>query len=262
MSSEPETPTTRIATSSREDVFIRDQSLCRDLLGKLTFTEMIVFQMLGRRPSSPETRLFDACLVALMEHGMTPSAVVARLVYSSAPEAMQAAVAAGLMGVGSRFAGTMEGCGVLLGRIVAAPNPDEEAARIAEEHRAARAPLAGFGHPTHKPDDPRALKLLELSDAEGISRDNVRALRSLSKAVDRLYAKHITINVTGAIAAVLADCGVPYRILRGFALIARSAGLVGHVHEEEHQPTLRAIWEAAESAVPYSGKAGKEGPRG
>jgi citrate synthase len=257
MSSEPETPTTRIATSTRDDVFIRDKSLCRELVGKLTFTEMIVFQMLGRRPSPSETRLVDACLVTLMEHGMTPSAVAARLVYSSAPEAMQAAVAAGLLGVGSRFAGTMEGCGALLARIASSAHPDDEATRIAEEHRASRTPLAGFGHPTHKPDDPRALRLLELCDAEGVAGANVGALRRLASAVDRTYGKHITINATGAIAAVLADCGVPYEILRGFALISRCAGLVGHVREEQQEPTLRAVWEAAERAVPYSGQAGK-----
>jgi citrate synthase len=260
MSNLPETQTTGIATSTAEDVFIRGKSLCKELMGRLGFTEMMVFQMLGRLPSPAETRLIDACLVALMEHGLTPSALAARLVYSSATEAMQSAVAAGLLAVGSTFVGTMEGCGKLIARVLAAgdgPGDDAaraaEARRIAEEHRKARAPLPGFGHPIHKPDDPRSLRLLELAREEGLAGRHVAAVETLSRAVDQVYGKHITLNATGAIAAVLGDCGVPGEILRGFALIARCAGLVGHVHEEQQRPAMRAIWESADRAVPYDG---------
>jgi citrate synthase len=255
MSSLPERQTTNIATSTPEDVFIRDKSLCRELMGQLTFTEMMFFQILGRSPTPAQTRLLDACLVTLMEHGMTPSALATRLVYSSASEAMQAAVAAGLLAVGSRFVGTMEGAGQLLARVLAARDRAAEAERIAEEHRSERRAIAGFGHPFHKPDDPRSIRLLALAREHGVAGDHVTALELLSRAVDTVYAKHITVNATGAVAAVLSDCGVPAEILRGFAIIARCAGLVGHVHEEQQKPAMRAIWEAADSAVPYAGKA-------
>jgi citrate synthase len=85
----------------------------------------------------------------------------------------------------------------------------------------------------------------------------VEAVRLLSAAIDAAFGKHITLNATGAIAAVLADAGVPREILRGFALIARAAGLVGHVREEQQKPAMRAIWEAAEAAVPYDGERGR-----
>lgn len=252
MSFLPETQTTRIATHTNEDVFIRGKSLCRDLIGKLSFTEMLFFHILGRRPTSAETEILDACLVTLMEHGLTPSALSARLTYSSAPEAMQGAVAAGLLGVGSLFVGTMEGCAALLDRLVATKNGrDLEARKIAEEHRSARIPVPGFGHNLHKPDDPRALRLFELAQNRGISGGHTDAIHALSRAVDEVYAKHITINATGAIAAVLGDCGVPAEIMRGFAIITRCAGLVGHVREEQEKPAMRAIWEAADRAVPY-----------
>jgi citrate synthase len=191
--------------------------------------------------------------VALMEHGLTPSALAARLVYGSAPEAMQAAVAAGLTAVGSVFAGTMDGCGRLLARLVAVPPgaEAEEARRIAREHQAAGAHVPGFGHPLHKPDDPRAIRLLELARAQGVASRHVAAAEALGRAVDEVYGRHITLNATGAIAAVLADCGVPVEILRGFALVARAAGLVGHLREEQQRPAMRAIWDAAERAVPY-----------
>ncbi len=257
MSFLPETQTTSIATHTDKDVFVRDKSLCRELIGKLTFTEMIYFQILGRPPTAPQTAVIDACLVTLMEHGLTPSALATRLVYSSAPEAMQAAVAAGLMGVGSLFAGTMEGCAALLDRMVAAADGAAEARRIAEEHRAGATPIPGFGHPFLKPDDPRSARLFEIARHHGVAGAHVAAVEALSRAIDETYGKHITINATGAIAAALGDCGVPAEIMRGFALITRCAGLVGHVHEEQHKPALRAIWEASERAVPYDGSAGK-----
>ena len=257
MSALPESQTTSIATDTPDDIVIRGKSLCRELIGKLSFTEMIVFQMLGRVPTAAETAVIDACLVALMEHGLTPSAIATRLVYSSAKEAMQGAVAAGLLGVGSLFVGTMEGCAELLDRMLASEDGlGAEARRIAEEHRAARTPVPGFGHPTHKPDDPRSIVLFELAQQHGIAGRHVDAIRALSGAVDETYGKHITINATGAIAAALGDCGVPAPIMRGFALITRCAGLVGHIREEQEKPAMRALWEAADRAVPYDGPAG------
>lgn len=253
MSAPPERPTTRIATSTPEDVFIRGQSLCRELIGHLTFTEMLFFQILGRRPTPAQTRLVDACLVTLMEHGLTPSALASRLVYSSAPEAMQSGVAAGILAVGSRFVGTTEGCGLLLKELAARPAAEraQAAQAMARDHKARRQAVPGFGHPLHKPDDPRALRLLELARQEGVAGAHVAAVELLARAVDDAAGKHITLNATGAIAAVLADCGVPVEVLRGFAIIARAAGLVGHIHEEQRQPAMRTIWETAEQAIPY-----------
>lgn len=257
----PEHQTTALCHATPEDVFVRGKSLCGELLGKLSFTEMLFFQILGKLPDPAQTALVDACLVTLVEHGLTPSAIVARLAYTSAPEALQGAVSAGLAGVGSLFVGTMEGCGELIGRILAAGSSSAagarataeaaEAQRIAEEHRAARRAVPGFGHPLHKPDDPRAQRLIALARERGVAGPQLQAVLTLSRAIDEVYGKHITLNATGAIAAVLGDCGVPQQILRGFAVIARCAGLVGHIHEEQQQPALRALWEAGERAVPY-----------
>lgn len=258
MTQPPEHQTTSIATSTVDDVYVRDKSLCHELMGKLSFTEMIVFQLLGRTPTRPEIELLDACLVTLMEHGLTPSALATRLVYSSAEEAMQAAVAAGLLAVGSRFVGTTEGAGELIGRILSAGDGAEaEALRIVEQARAEKRPVPGFGHPLHKPDDPRSIVLIRLARERGVAGAHVAAIETLSRAVDQVFQKHITLNATGAVAAVLGDCGIPREMFRGFALIARCAGLVGHVHEEQRRPAMRAIWEAADRAVPYDGRAGR-----
>ncbi len=238
--------TTRIATSNATSIVVRGEDLC-ELIGKLSFTEMLWLQILGVRPSAAQVAVVDACLVALIEHGLTPSAIAARLVYSSAPEAMQGAVAAGLLGVGGQFVGTAEGCARLLARIASAADPAGEAARVVAEHKA----LPGFGHDVHKPDDPRTPRILAVAREQRIAGKHVAALELLSTTLDTAKQRHITINATGAIAAVLADAGVPPEVVRGFALIARCAGLVGHVHEEQQAPAMRSMWAAAEHAVPY-----------
>mgnify|MGYP001190975064 CR=1 FL=1 len=254
MSFMPDKQTTSIATHTNEDIFIRDKSLCEDLIGKVSFTEMSYFQITGRMPDASQVRMLDACLVTLMEHGLTPSALSSRLIYSSAPEAMQAAVAAGLMGVGSVFAGTMEGCAELIRRLIDSDEGlEHEADAVASEFYLSKLPLPGFGHHLHKPDDPRSLRLLSLADELKLTGKWINALKLLSKAVDKRYDKHITINATGAIAACLGDCGVSAEIMRGFALITRCAGLVGHIHEEQHKPAMRVIWENSEAAIPYDG---------
>jgi citrate synthase len=254
MSVFPPTQTTTIATSTSDDVFVRNKSLCRELIGNLTFTQMAYFNITGRMPTAAQTAVVDACLVTLMEHGLTPSVIATRLVYSSAPEAMQAAVAAGILGVGSLFVGTVEGCAALLDRMLGAQGGvDAEARSIALEYQSARRHVPGFGHPLHKPDDPRPSCLFRVAERSGASGRHIAALGVLGTAIDEVYGKHITINATGAIAAALGDVGVPAEIMRGFAIIARCAGLVAHVHEEQQKPAMRVIWEAAEHAVPYAG---------
>jgi len=243
---------TRIATSSPDDITVRGKSLPDELIGSLSLTQMLCLTILGEVPPAPRIAAIDACLVALMEHGLTPSALATRLVYGSAPEAMQGAIAAGLLGVGGRFVGTVEGCARLLARIAASPDPAAEAAAIVAGVDVPPGPLPGFGHDTHKPDDPRTPRLLSIARTHGVAGNHVAALELLGAALDTAKRRHITINATGAVAAVLADAGVPIEIMRGFALISRCCGLVAHVHEEQRDPALRAIWEAAENAVPYS----------
>lgn len=243
--------TTKLGRSTADDVFVRGKSLTRDLIGKLTFTQMAFFQITGRVPTEGETAVVDACLVTLVEHGLTPSAIATRLVYGSAPEALQGAVAAGILGVGSVFVGSVEGCAAALARIAAAADALAEARAIVAEHRAARRPVPGFGHPQHKPDDPRTPVILGIARERGVAGAHVAALLELARAVDEAAKKHVTINATGAIAAALSDCGVRPEILRGFSILSRCAGLVGHAHEEQERPVMRELWEAADKAVAY-----------
>ncbi len=252
------TPTTRLCTHTLTSLHYRDANLVEDLMGKKSFTEVMLMQILGRNPRGVDLRITDVVLIVLMEHGLTPSAIATRLIYMSAPENLQGAVSAGLLAVGSSFVGTMENCSRLLDRIGAAADPEAEAQEIAREHKALKIPVPGFGHHLHKPVDPRAYKLLDLARAEpDLAGDKIRALECLSRAVDAAAGRPITLNATGAVAALLGEIGVPTNVMRGFAVISRAAGLVAHIVEEQQSPSGRFIWDTVEHAIPYVGEGGQ-----
>jgi len=247
-------PTTKIARHTADAIYVRGASLVDDLIGKLTFTEMMYFQLLGAKPTAAQTKVLDAVLVTLMEHGITPSAIATRLIYDSCPEAIQAAVAAGILGVGSTFIGTMEGCAANLEEIIASENQSSTAKALAQKFRAAKKPIPGFGHPHLKPDDPRSPRLIAIAEEAGVPGRHIRALRLLATEVDAAWGRHLTINATGAIAALLGEIGVPQEVMRGIAVVSRAAGLVGHIREEQLDPAARHIWGVVDGAVPYTGK--------
>ncbi|MFD1891957.1 citryl-CoA lyase [Ottowia beijingensis] len=252
MSTIKKTPTTSLCTHTLSSLTYRNANLVDDLMGKATFTEVMLMQVLGRKPRPVDLRITDVVLIVLMEHGLTPSAIATRLIYMSAPENLQGAVSAGLLAVGSSFVGTMENCSGLLDRIIAAPDSQAEAMEIALHYKALKLPVPGFGHHLHKPVDPRAYKLLEIGrDEPDLKGDRIRALEALSKAVDEVAGRPITINATGAVAALLGEIEVPTAIMRGFAVVSRAAGLVAHIVEEQHDPSGRFIWDTVEKAIPF-----------
>ncbi len=252
---------THIAHATPDRILIRGVDLVDKIIGKKSFTEMLYFLSVGRMPTAAQIVILDACLVTLMEHGWTPSSVITRLVLESVPGEMQVAVAAGLLALGPVYAGTSEGCAKLLCEISPpsddrlgdwSSGADSRASAIVARHRNASQPIPGFGHPLHKPNDPRALRLLQLADETQISGRYVAALRMLSSAVDASFKKHITINATGAIAALLLEIQIPADLMRGIAVVSRSGGLIGHVKEERVKNTSREIWGFAERNIPYS----------
>jgi len=250
-------PVTHLCAHHLTGMSYRDDDLVEDLIGKKTFSEVMFSQIMARAARPVDLRILDAVLITLMEHGFTPSAIATREIYMSAPENLQGAVAAGLMAVGSSFVGTMENCAELLARIRAADDAQAEARAIVTALRASKTPVPGFGHHLHKPDDPRALKLIALARAESeLAGDWLDALDLLARTVDDVAGRHITINATGAIAALLGELGVPVKLMRGFAVISRAAGLVSHIAEEQLCPTGRFIWDTIDRAIPYVG-AGK-----
>jgi citrate synthase len=249
-------PRTTLCHYTTDAVYYGEANLVRDLLGKASFIDVFMKQAFDRELDDGERRIVDAVLVTLMEHGMTPSAIATRMIYASSPENLQAGVAAGLLAVASRFVGTMEPAAELLARIVASSDVAEESARIAQDFRARREAVAGFGHHLHKPDDPRAIALLALARETGTYREHCAALEHLAAAIDTVAGRHITINATGAIAALLGDIGIAPAMMRGFAVLSRAAGLIAHIAEEQRDPSGRFIWnlvDAAMTDVPSAG---------
>lgn len=245
-------PTTSLSHHTLDKIYYGDADVVADLIGKQSFVAVMFRQIMRRDATSAELRLVEAVMVAIMEHGFTPSAIAARLTYLGAPEALQAAVAAGLLGVGSQFVGTMENCAQFLTEIADAA-PDERAAAdaIVARLRAKGEALPGFGHHLHKPDDPRALRLLELLGETGLAGRHDAALRHLAEAVDAAAGRHITINATGAAAAIFLEVGIPTGVMRGFALVSRAGGLVAHIAEEQRKPSGRHIWDLVDHDIAY-----------
>lgn len=248
------TPVTRIACSDATSVTVRGEDLVNELIGKRTFTEMVYLLTVGRAPDATQTRVLDACLVTLMEHGFTPGALVARIAADSVPDQVQVAMAAGLLTVGGVFVGTMEGCAALLEEGIASDDTQAWCERTADAYLSARRPLPGFGHPFHKPDDPRTPRLFAIAAEAGVDGRYVALLQQFGRAVDARGGRHLTINATGAIGALLLEIGVPASIMRAIAVISRCGGLAGHIVEERETHSARTIWKLTEENILYVGE--------
>ncbi len=244
---------TELAGATADRIEVRGRDLVGELIGRVTFTQMFLFHLLGRTATALQVAVTDAVLVAIMEHGLVPSAIAARLTLLGAPESLQGAVAAGLLGVGDHFAGTASRCGELLDRIVAAPASERKAVALAAVRalRDERRPVPGFGHPTHRSGDPRVPRLIEVARANGAPGGYLEALSVLESAVAEGLGRALPANVSSAIAAVLREAQIPTEAMRGVVLAARCAGLAGHLLEEMRDGSAETMWQAAEQAVPY-----------
>lgn len=210
--------------STAERIVVRGKDLPGEILGHLNLGDMAFFELTGRAPDAKESKLFNAMVVTLVEHGVTPSALAARLTYLGAPEAMQAAVAAGLCGLGSVFVGSTEG----VAKMLSESTPEE----ILQKYK--RVP--GLGHPLHKPVDPRTRRLFEIARETGFYGKYCRAMEQIAQA------KQLTLNATGAIGALACELGLDWRAVRGLGVMARAVGLVGHLLEESRQPMAEEVW--------------------
>lgn len=230
--------------------------LCRDLIGKVTFTDHIWLLVTGRLPSDAQRQTLDAALVAIAEHGLVPSVVAGRMTLAAAPEALQGAVAAGLLGCGSVILGAAESAARLFAHTAerAAGGSLEEAVRATlTELRDARRPVPGYGHPLHKAQDPRALRLFALARKNRIEGRYMEVAHAIEDRIPEIIGKPLVMNVSAAIGAVLLDAGYPLLAVKGVPLLARTAGLVAHLLEEQERPIGFALAHGGSSSVEYDG---------
>ncbi len=245
---------TAICYFDADSVKVRGRDLVDDIIGRMPFTQYFLLQALGETPRDAQVAIVDTVMTTIMEHGLVPSAVTTRLTYYGAPESYQGAIAAGLLGVGDRYAGTAGECGAILERIVERPEDERENAALEEvrAYRKLRRPLPGFGHPIHREEDRRVDRLLGVVEQQDIDGHHLAALNLLEQALQQEVGKNLVTNISAAIGASLGEAGIPCAMMRGIVLTARCAGLVGHLNEEMQEPAAHAMWVGAQDAVDFS----------
>jgi citrate synthase len=252
---------TSLGSSDPDTITVLGQDLAGSLMGQVGFGELALWLVTLRRPTPAQVRVFEAVLVALADHGFTPTAIAARLTYLSAPDSVQGALAAGLLGGGSRFLGVTEDAGRFLagalGDAGPLPDPDDEAAwdAIALETvtraREAGRFIPGLGHPIHKVADPRTPALIRIAEEEGLRGPHLRLFEAIGRVHPRVLGRTLPLNGAGTCGAALADLGLPAELLRGFALLARTAGLLGQIAEEQRRPIATDMYLAIDRNATY-----------
>jgi citrate synthase len=233
-----------ISQAYADRVEVRGRDLTGDLMGRLTFTEYFHLLLTGQEPTDDQRDFLDVLLVAIAEHGMMPTNVAARMTLAADPGSLQGAVAAGILGCGPVLLGTSEECARLLAQ---GGDPLERVRAI----RAAGGKVPGFGHPVHKPLDPRAERILQLADERGVSGPNVALARRYREAVQEVWGKPLTMNVSMPIAAVMLDLGFPPATVKAVPILARTASLLAHLAEEQQAPIGFLMAHHAEAAIEY-----------
>jgi citrate synthase len=244
-----------ISKASPDRVEVRGRDLTGDLMGRLSFTEYFHLLLTGSEPTEDQRFFLDLLLVAIAEHGLMPTNVAARMTLAADPGSLQGAVAAGILGCGPVILGTAEECARLLERaqeqVAAGDDPAAAAGGITQEVQSSGARLPGFGHPVHRPLDPRAERILELADEHGASGPHVELARLFRDAAAEAWGRPLTMNVSMPIAAVMLDLGFPATTVKAIPILARTASLLAHLAEEQQIPVGFLMAAAADEAVAY-----------
>jgi citrate synthase len=248
-----------ISTSNETNILVRGRDLTDELIGRIGFTDHFWLLLTGNMPTDAQRRVLDATLVAIAEHGLVPSVQAGRMTLAAAPEALQGAVAAGILGCGSVVLGSAEAAGrffaAIVKRIEAGETAESAARAVLLDYRAEKRAIPGYGHPLHKGFDPRARRLFEVAAEAGTSGRHIDIARQVETLLPDLLGKPLALNVSGAIPAVLLDAGYPLSALKGVPILARTAGLIAHLLEEQLRPIGFVMSHAAAEAIAYDGAA-------
>jgi citrate synthase len=250
-------PRTAISTHDEHSITVRGEDLCSELIGHISFTDYFSLLVTGKRPSRGDAMVLDATLVAIADHGMVPSVQAARMTYAAAPDALQGAVAAGILGCGSVILGASETAGRLFAEVndKAQGGDLRDAARdVVARWRAAGQPVPGYGHPLHKERDPRVARLFAVAKEAGTSLRFVEIAEAVEQVIPDIVGKDLRLNVSAAIPAVLLGTNFPLIGLRGVPILARTAGLIAHLCEEAVNPSGFALSYQATRELVFEGK--------
>lgn len=244
--------TTSVGHANAQRIELRRFDVVEELIGYASYTETLLLAVTGKRPSSAQARAVDAVLVSLVDHGMQPSALAARLTYSAAPDALQGALAAGVLGAGSSLLGSMEQAGKMLHEIGTAVRAGKRL-RAAAEDAVGRIlddgqKVPGFGHLLHRDGDPRARRLLQVATELGVAGEETDSLAVVGAVINERTGRNLVVNATGAAAAILLGVGIPWHLHRGVAIVSRTAGLLAHIGEERDRPIAPQVRNALREA--------------
>jgi citrate synthase len=169
-------------------------------------------------------------------------------------------MAAGLLGGGSRYLGVTEDCGRFLADALAAhvgDLPDTDAGwdvigvSAVTAQRASGRLVPGLGHPVHKDGDPRTPVMFRIAEESGVLGPHLKLFAAVGRVHPAIIGRTLPLNGAGVCGAALADLGFPADLLRGFALLARTAGLLGHLAEEMRKPAGQAIYREVDENLRY-----------
>ena len=251
---------TGLGTSDATTIRLLGHNLTEELMGKVGFGELALWLATQQRPTPQQVCVFEAVLVSLADHGFTPIAIATRLTLYSAPDALQGAMAAGLLGGGSRFLGVTEDTGKFLAGVLKTvagqlPTTNEEWDNLARQaitrQRANGQFVPGLGHPVHKTTDPRVAVIIEIAEREGLRGPHLQLFEAIGRVHSEILGRKLPLNGAGVAGAALADIGLPPELLRGVALLARAAGLLGHIAEELRNPIAPSIYAAVDRNAVY-----------
>ncbi len=244
---------TDIGWSDASSITLFGKNFPNEILGHLNLGDMGFLELTGRFPNPNESRMFNAMVVTLVEHGITPSALVARMTYLGAPESLQGAVAAGLNGLGTVFVGSIEGAAKLLYETMPSKDPQQDlqvlAVKVVDSYKSQGAIVPGIGHPFHKPIDPRTPRLKQIATETGFDGPYFKLMDAVAAQASLVSGKPMPMNATGAIGALCCEMGFDWKICRGLGVMARAVGLVGHILEESRNPMAQEVWYRIEEAA-------------
>ncbi|WP_066270333.1 citryl-CoA lyase [Hydrogenophaga palleronii] len=250
-------PRSAICTADEHTIVVRGKDLCEELIGHVSFADYFFLLLTGRTPDAACSTVLNATLVAIAEHGFVPSVQASRMTFAAAPDALQGAVAAGILGCGSVILGASETAGQLFARVAARMDAglalDAAATEAIAQLKATKSPIPGYGHPLHKANDPRVDRLLAVATEAGADLRYVHIAQALERAIPGIVGRELRMNVSAAIPAVLMGVGFPVVSLRGVPILARTAGLIAHLAEEAVQPSGFALSYQAMQNYQYDG---------
>jgi citrate synthase len=240
-------------------VLIRGYNIA-ELMENKSFSDVAFLVLFGRLPNKAESTLMNAIMVACVDHGMAPCAMVTHIIRYGAPESFQSAIAGGILSLGDIHGGAIEKSAKMLQESVKRAREEKKSIEemgesIVHERWVEGEIIHGIGHPIHRLVDPRQVKLFEIAEREGYKKDHCKLLEAIGAAAKKAYGRTLPINVDGAIAAVISDMGIDWKLGKAFFIISRVVGLAAHAYEhmgDRGDAIMRALRQGA-AAVEYDG---------